>query len=63
MWHKLKLIYNLMKGGENMVAIYISLIIQLPDVYKIQNVPSIIRADVQEGLIALGFDDLATIPE
>lgn len=56
MWAKLKLILLILKGGVNMVIVYVALIIAGRKTYS--EVPAILKEAVKEELIALDLEEL-----
>ena len=56
MWAKLKLILLILKGGVDMVIVYVALIIAGRKTYA--QVPAVLKEAVKEELIALDLEEL-----
>lgn len=56
MWIKIKLILTILKGGVDMVIVYVALIIAGRKTYS--QVPAILKDSVKEELIALDLEEL-----
>jgi hypothetical protein len=56
MWAKINLIFTIMKGGIDMVIVYVALIIAGRKTYA--QVPAILKEAVKEELIALDLAEL-----
>lgn len=58
LWEKLKIIYFIMKGGENMDVIYATLIVR--GFRTFSQIPLTLKERVRQVLIELDMEDLAT---
>jgi hypothetical protein len=59
LWHKVKVMYSIWKGGEkDMATVYVTLIINGYRTYD--EVPAVLKPQVKEQLIVLGLEELVT---
>jgi len=58
LWQKLKIIYLILKGGENMDVIYATLIVRGYRTFA--QVPLTLKDRVRQVLVELDMEDLAT---
>lgn len=56
MWAKIKLFFTIMKGGTDMVVVYVALIVAGRKTYA--QVPAILKDAVKAELVALDLEEL-----